>query len=89
MWICIILDVLKDEDKHQMLYNIGNWDCVLGNGMNNQMFDLITYSSIYCEMDCQVLFSGGGDFLILESQQSAPRAFAANQTFAKFAFSPD
>ena len=35
------------------------------------------------------ILGGGGDFLILESQYSAPRAFAANQTFAKFAFSPN
>ena len=52
------LDVLKYEDKQQLWDNIEKWDCVLGNGMNNQMFDLIKYSSIYCKMDCQVLMNG-------------------------------
>ena len=52
------LDVLNDEDKQQFLDNIEKWDCVLGNGMNNKMFDLIKYSSIYCKMDCQVLMKG-------------------------------
>ncbi len=26
--------------------------------MNNEMFDLIKYSSIYCKMDCKVLMDG-------------------------------
>ena len=33
------LDVLKDEDHTQFLDNLKKWDCVLGNGMNNKMFD--------------------------------------------------
>ena len=52
------LDILKDDDKKQFLDNLGNWDCILGNGMDNQMFDLIKYSSIYCKMDCKVLMDG-------------------------------
>ena len=49
------LDALNDEkDKEQFLDNINKWDCILGKGMNNQMFDLITYSSIYCKADCKV-----------------------------------
>ena len=35
--------ILKDEDKQQFLYNIEEWGCVLGKGMNNQMFDLIIH----------------------------------------------
>ena len=35
------LDVLKKEDKQPLLDNIETWDCVLGKGMNDQMFDLI------------------------------------------------
>ena len=32
--------------------------CILGKGMEHQMFDLIGYSSIYCKMDCKVLMDG-------------------------------
>ena len=46
------LDVLKDADKKHMIDNLENWDCILGKGMDNQMFGLIKYSSIYCKMDC-------------------------------------
>ena len=52
------LDILKDGDKQQFLDNLEKWDCVLGKGMDNQMFDLIKYSSIYCKMDCKVLMDG-------------------------------
>ena len=52
------LGILKDDDKQQLLNNLENLDCILGNGMDNQMFDLIKYSSIYCKMDCKVLMNG-------------------------------
>ena len=52
------LDILKEDDKKQFLDNLDKWDCVLGKGMDNQMFDLIKYSSIYCKMDCKVLMDG-------------------------------
>ena len=52
------LDVLKDEGGKQFLDNLEKWDCILGKGMDNQMFDLIIYSSIYCKMDCKVLMGG-------------------------------
>ena len=58
MGACLIqdaIDVLKTEDgKQQFLNNIEKWDCVLGKGM----FDSIKYSSIYCEMYCEVLMAG-------------------------------
>ena len=42
------LDILKDADnKKHFLDNLENWDCILGKGMDNQLFDLIRYSSIY------------------------------------------
>ena len=50
MGVCCILDaidVYKNEDKQQFLDAIETWDCVLGKGMDDQMFDLIKYSSIY------------------------------------------
>ena len=38
------IDVLKTEDdKQHCLDNIETWGCVLGKGMNDQMFDLIKY----------------------------------------------
>ena len=52
------LDFLKDDDKQQLLDNIEKWECVLGNGMNDKMLDLIKHSSIYCKMDCKVLMDG-------------------------------
>ena len=51
------LGILKDDGK-QLLDNLGKWDCILGKGMENQMFDLVKYSSIYCKMDCKVLMDG-------------------------------
>ena len=52
------LDMLKDDDKQQFLDNLENWDCILGKGMDNEMFDLIEYSSIYCKMDCKLRMDG-------------------------------
>ena len=52
------LDVLNKEDKQQFLDKLEQWNCILGKGMDNQMFDLIKYSSIYCKMDCKVLMGG-------------------------------
>ena len=56
------LDILKDEDKQQFLNNIENWGCILGKGMDNQMFDLIKHSSIHCKMDCKVVMAGYATF---------------------------
>ena len=52
------LDILKADDEQQLLDNLGKWDCILGKGMDNHMFGLIKYSSIYCKMDCEVLMDG-------------------------------
>ena len=52
------LDVLKDEYKKQFLDNLEKWDCILGKGMGNQMFDSIKYSSIYGKMGCKILMDG-------------------------------
>ena len=48
------LDIPKDDGKRQFSENLGKWDCILCKGMENQMFDLIKYSSISCKMDCKV-----------------------------------
>ena len=52
------LDILKDDDAQQFLNNLEQWDCILGKGMDSQLFGLIKYSSIYCNMDCNVLMDG-------------------------------
>ena len=52
------LDVLRGVNKQQFLDNLEKWDCILGKGMDNQMFGLIKYSSIYCKTDCGVLMGG-------------------------------
>ena len=38
------LDTLKDDDKQHFSDNLEKWGCILGKGMDNQMFDLIKYS---------------------------------------------
>ena len=53
-----VLDVLNKEDKQQFLDNLEKWNCIIGKGMENEMFDQIKYSSIYCKMDCKVLMDG-------------------------------
>ena len=52
------LDILNDGGKQQFLDNCEKWVCILGEGMDNQMFGLIQYSSIYCKMDCKVFMDG-------------------------------
>ena len=52
------LYILKYDDTQQFLDNIEEWDCILGKGMDNQMCDLIRYSSICCKMGCKVLMGG-------------------------------
>ena len=44
--------------KTQLLDNLETWNCIIGKGMNDQMFDLLKYSSIYCKMYCKVLMQG-------------------------------
>ena len=48
----------KDDGKQHFLDNLGKWDCILGKGMDDQMYHLIKYSSIYCKMDCTVVMDG-------------------------------
>ena len=61
MGACFIqsaLDILKDDEKQHFLDNLETWDCIIGKGLNDQMFDLMKYSSIYCKLDCKVLMYG-------------------------------
>ena len=52
------LDILKDDDKQHFLDNLEKWDCILGKGMDYQMFDLIKDISIYYKTDCKILMCG-------------------------------
>ena len=52
------LDVLKQENKQQFVDNLEKWNCILGSGMENQMFYLIKDSSTYCKLDCEVPING-------------------------------
>ena len=40
------LCILKDYGKQQFLDDLEKWDCILGKGMDSQVFDLIRYSSV-------------------------------------------
>ena len=48
------LDILSDSDKQPLLDNVEIWN----RSMDNHMFDLIKYSSVYCKVDCKVLMGG-------------------------------
>ena len=52
------LHILSDSGKQPFLFNLVNGIVILGKGMNDEMFDLIKYSSICCKMDCKVLTGG-------------------------------
>ena len=52
------LGIITDDGKHHFSNNLEKWDCILGKGMENQMFDLLTCSSIYCKVGCKVLMDG-------------------------------
>lgn len=47
------LPYLKPTDEKQFLDNIDKWEC-RGTGHQTNYFNIITYSSKYCEMDCTV-----------------------------------
>ena len=47
------LDTLSDSAKPQFPNNLEKWICILGIGMENQMFDSIKHSSIYCRNGLQ------------------------------------
>ena len=47
-------DLEKEEDKQQFLNNLKKWKLL----RDDNTYDIIEYSSIYCEMDCKVLHDG-------------------------------
>ena len=48
-----VLQVIKDDDKQQFLSNIRRWNLQKG-----EDYDIIEYSSRYCEIDCKILWEG-------------------------------
>ena len=50
-------EVKQREFINTFLFNCKKWDCI-----NNNIVDIIKYSSIYCKMDCEVLAKGYNTF---------------------------
>ena len=48
---------IKNDDEAQFENNIDKWNC-RGENENKDKFDIIKYSSKYCEIDCSVLRQG-------------------------------
>ena len=56
--IQFVLDnYIDDEDKEQFLNNIKRWDL-----QKDDEYDIIEYSSKYCELDCKILWEGYNKF---------------------------
>ena len=51
--ICSTLPYVKPQEERQFLDNIDKWGC-RGTGHQKNDFDILKYSSKYCEMDCTV-----------------------------------
>ena len=49
-------NIIDQQDHEQFLQNIDKWGCRLGSGMNDECFDILKYSALYCEMDCHVFY---------------------------------
>jgi hypothetical protein len=49
-----ILPLLKSEDKETFLNNITRWNL----RRDDNTYDIIEYSSLYCEIDCKLLWDG-------------------------------
>jgi hypothetical protein len=48
-----VLPMIDDEDKEQFLNNISKWGL-----KKDDTYDIIEYSSRYCELDCKILWEG-------------------------------
>ena len=52
------LQYIKDEDIMEFKYNLKNWNLL----KKDNTYDIIEYSRIYCEMDCEILQKGYNTF---------------------------
>lgn len=53
----VALKVVPDDEKEQFLNNIKRW-----NLQQEDSYDIIKYSSMYCEIDCKILYEGYNTF---------------------------
>lgn len=51
------LKIVADDEKEQFLQNIKRWDL-----QKDDTYDIIKYSSMYCEIDCKILCEGYNTF---------------------------
>jgi hypothetical protein len=60
-WVLIskALELLPKEEHEQFLSNIERWNLRNGGGA---CYDIIKYSSMYCEIDCKILYEGYNTF---------------------------
>ena len=49
----VVNNFIDMEDREQFLHNIKRWNLQLGDD-----YDIIEYSSRYCELDCKILYQG-------------------------------
>lgn len=58
-FVCIeeALKIVADDEKDQFLANIKRWDLQV-----DDTYDIIKYSSMYCEIDCKILYEGYNTF---------------------------
>lgn len=51
------LELIHTDEKEQFLNNINRW-----NLQKDECYDIIKYSSMYCEIDCKILYQGYNTF---------------------------
>ncbi len=51
------LNILAEDEKEQFLNNIERWNLQI-----DDTYDIIKYSSMYCEIDCKILYQGYNTF---------------------------
>ena len=58
------LEIISEDEKEQFLNNIKRWDLQQGDkyGEAQPCYDIIKYSSMYCEIDCKILYEGYNTF---------------------------
>jgi DNA polymerase type B, organellar and viral len=47
------LEHINEKDRQQFLDNLERWNLIKGD-----TYDIITYSSLYCKIDCEILYKG-------------------------------
>jgi len=55
------LSMLQEDEREQFLQNIKRWDLQIDD-LGEAKYDIIKYSSMYCEIDCKILYQGYNTF---------------------------